>query len=204
MVSRLTGVSLHDHNCGMKCYRRDVIHEVRLYGELHRFVPVLAAARGYRIGELVIEHRARQHGHSKYGWNRLIKGFLDLLTVKFLTGFGQRPQHMLGTIGIGSFFLGTLGLVYLAIIWVVSRMSLGMDVVDIHERPALYYSLVLFLIGGQMMSMGFLGELITAHVGHDLDTYSITEQTPDVDGGPIQGGPIHGGSSGDSSIVDAG
>ena len=204
MVSRLMGVSLHYHNCGMNCYRRDVIHEVRLYGELHRFVPVLAAARGYRIGELVIQHRARQHGHSKYGWNRLLKGFLDLLTVKFLTGFGQRPQHMLGTIGIGSFFLGTLGLVYLAIIWVVSRLSLGMDVVDIHERPALYYSLVLFLIGGQMMSMGFLGELITAHVGHDLDTYSITEQTPDVDGDPIQGGPIQGGSSDDSSIMDAG
>jgi len=193
MVSRLTGVSLHDHNCGMKCYRRDVIHEVRLYGELHRFVPVLAAARGYRIGELVIEHRARQHGHSKYGWNRLIKGFLDLLTVKFLTGFGQRPQHMLGTIGIGSFFLGTLGLVYLAIIWFVSRMNVGMDVVDIHERPALYYSLVLFLIGGQMMSMGFLGELITAHLGYGLDTYSISEQTSDVDGGPI----------GDSSVMDA-
>lgn len=193
MVSRLTGVSLHDHNCGMKCYRRDVIHEVRLYGELHRFVPVLAAARGYRIGELVIQHRARQHGHTKYGWNRIIKGFLDLLTVKFLTGFGQRPQHMLGTIGIGSFFLGTLGLVYLAIIWFVSRMSIGMDVVHLHERPALYYSLVLFLIGGQMMSMGFLGELITAHLGHELDTYSITEQTPDVDGDSI----------GDSTVMDA-
>ena len=199
MVSRLTGVSLHDHNCGMKCYRRDVVHEVRLYGELHRFVPVLAAARGYRIGELVIQHRARQHGHSKYGWNRLIKGFLDLLTVKFLTGFGQRPQHMLGSIGIGSFFLGTLGLVYLAIIWVASRMNLGMDVIDIHERPALYYSLVLFMIGGQMMSMGFLGELITAHLGHDLDTYSISEQTSDVDGDSVDGD-----SSDNSSIMDAG
>ena len=178
MVSRLTGVSLHDHNCGMKCYRRDVIHEVRIYGELHRFVPVLAAARGYRIGELTIQHRPRQHGYSKYGWNRLIKGFLDLLTVKFLTGFGQRPQHMLGTIGIGSFFLGTLGLVYLAILWIISRMDLGMDVVHLHERPALYYSLVLFLIGGQMMSMGFLGELITAHLGHEVDSYSIAEHTP--------------------------
>jgi len=96
MVSRLTGVKLHDHNCGMKCYRREVLDEVRLYGELHRFVPVLAAARGFRVGELVIHHRPRQFGRSKYGVSRFIKGFLDLLTVKFLTGFGQRPQHLLG------------------------------------------------------------------------------------------------------------
>ena len=95
LVSSLTGVKLHDHNCGMKCYRRDVIREVRLYGELHRFVPVLAAARGFRVGELVIQHRARRFGQSKFGVNRFVKGFLDLITVKFLTGFGQRPQHLL-------------------------------------------------------------------------------------------------------------
>jgi len=114
MVSRMTGVVLHDHNCGMKCYRRQIFDEVQLYGELHRFVPVLAAARGYRVGELVIHHRARQHGHSKYGVSRILKGFLDLLTVKFLTGFGQRPQHVLGAAGLVSFLLGAAGLVYLA------------------------------------------------------------------------------------------
>ncbi|MBI3839546.1 MAG: glycosyltransferase family 2 protein, partial [Planctomycetia bacterium] len=103
LVSWLTGVRLHDHNCGMKCYRREVLREVRLYGELHRFVPVLAAARGFTIGELAIEHRPRKFGHSKYGMGRFIKGFLDLLTVKFLTGFGQRPQHLLGAIGLVSF-----------------------------------------------------------------------------------------------------
>ena len=111
MVSRLTGVMLHDHNCGMKCYRREVFDEVRLYGELHRFVPVLAAARGFRVGEVVVSHRPRQFGRSKYGFSRFIKGFLDLLTVKFLTGFGQRPQHMLGTVGLASFSLGTLGMI---------------------------------------------------------------------------------------------
>ncbi len=100
MVSRLTGVMLHDHNCGMKCYRREVLSEVRLYGELHRFVPVLAAARGFRVGELAIQHRARQFGHSKYGLRRFVRGFLDLLTVKFLTGFGHRPQHLLGAWGL--------------------------------------------------------------------------------------------------------
>ena len=113
MVSWLTGVQLHDHNCGMKCYRREVFDEVRLYGELHRFVPVLAHARGFRVGELVIQHRARKFGHSKYGVRRFVKGFLDLLTVKFLTGFGQRPQHLLGTIGLFCFLLGGLGLAYL-------------------------------------------------------------------------------------------
>ena len=106
MVSGLTGVKLHDHNCGMKCYRREVLGEVRLYGELHRFVPVLAAGRGYRVGEIVINHRARKFGQSKYGIARFVKGFLDLLTVKFLTGYGQRPQHLLGTVGLSCFVLG--------------------------------------------------------------------------------------------------
>ncbi len=109
MVSWLTGVRLHDHNCGMKCYRRAVLDEVRLYGELHRFVPVLAAARGFRIGEIEIHHRPRQAGRSKYGMTRFVKGFLDLLTVKFLTGFGQRPQHALGTAGLAAFSLGGAG-----------------------------------------------------------------------------------------------
>ncbi len=110
LVSHMTGVRLHDHNCGMKSYRREVFDEVRLYGELHRFVPVLADARGFRIGEVVINHRPRKFGKSKYGVSRIAKGFFDLLTVKFLTGFGQRPQHLLGMVGLLFFFLGFLGL----------------------------------------------------------------------------------------------
>ena len=110
MVSSLTSVRLHDHNCGMKCYRVEVLREIRLYGELHRFIPVLAAARGFRVGELVVEHRPRRFGRSKYGAWRFVKGFLDLLTVKFLTGFGRRPQHLLGSLGLISFFLGGLAL----------------------------------------------------------------------------------------------
>jgi hypothetical protein len=96
MVSSLTGVKLHDHNCGMKAYRAEVLREVRLYGEMHRFVPVLAAARGFEVGELVIQHRPRQHGKSKYGFNRFLRGFLDLLTVRFLTTHGRRPMHLFG------------------------------------------------------------------------------------------------------------
>src|SRR5439155_2394295 len=118
MVSGLTGVRLHDHNCGMKCYRALVFREVRLYGELHRFIPVMAAARGFRVGEIVINHRPRRFGRSKYGLRRFVKGFLDLLTVKFLTGFGQRPQHLLGTLGLGSFVAGNLALLWLVVTWI--------------------------------------------------------------------------------------
>ncbi len=177
MVSTLTGVKLHDHNCGMKSYRRDVFREVRLYGELHRFVPVLAHARGFRVGELAIQHRPRQHGHSKYGVRRFYKGFLDLLTVKFLTGFGQRPQHLLGAVGLISFCIGLVGLVYLAIYW-VSNMLAGVDP-KLHERPLVLYSLGALLLGGQMMSIGFLAELIIAYQGRETDTYSIAERTPE-------------------------
>jgi dolichol-phosphate mannosyltransferase len=168
LVSWLTGVYLHDHNCGLKCYRREVLAEVRLYGELHRFVPVLAAARGFRIGELAVSHRSRKHGHSKYGIRRFIKGFLDLLTVKFLTGFGQRPQHLLGGIGLVCFFLGTVGVTYLTGYWIVERI-LGHDP-ELHNRPALIYSIGAILFGAQLMSIGFLAELITAYTGRDAET----------------------------------
>ncbi len=177
MVSWLTGVSLHDHNCGMKAYRAEIFREVRLYGELHRFIPVLAAARGFRVGEIEINHRPRRFGHSKYGVRRFVKGFLDLLTVKFLTGFGQRPQHLLGTLGLVSFLLGNVGLLYLAVTWLI-RLWYPDLFLPLHERPLLIYSLGALLMGAQMMSIGFLAELITAYQGRDEDSYSIVEQTP--------------------------
>jgi glycosyltransferase involved in cell wall biosynthesis len=177
MVSWLTGVRLHDHNCGMKCYRADVFREVRLYGELHRFIPVLAAARGFRVGEIEINHRARKFGHSKYGIRRFIKGILDLLTVKFLTGFGQRPQHMLGGIGLFSFLLGLTGMVWLGITWLINFWTPGPDkpFLPLHQRPLLIYSLGAVLLGAQMMSIGLLAELITDYLGRDEDSYSIAE-----------------------------
>jgi glycosyltransferase involved in cell wall biosynthesis len=177
-VSRVTGVKLHDHNCGMKCYRREVFDEVKLYGELHRFVPVLAAARGFRVGEVVINHRPRQHGRSKYGFGRYVKGFLDLMTVKFLTGFGQRPQHLLGTAGLASFVLGALGMIVLACWWVISRIVPGMEPVLLHQKPSVIYSMGLMLLGGQLMSIGFLAELFIAYQAPDRRGYSICERTP--------------------------
>lgn len=178
LVGRFTGVHLHDHNCGFKCYRRDVILEVRLYGELHRFVPVLAAARGFRVGEVVVHHRPRQHGHSKYGVSRILKGFLDLLTVKFLTGYGHRPQHVLGTAGLVLLILGGAVLVYLAGEWSISRLNAtDVDDVHLHRRAALYYGLGLLILGGHFFSMGLLAEMITAFLARDADTYSVAEYT---------------------------
>jgi glycosyltransferase involved in cell wall biosynthesis len=178
MVSQMTGVHLHDHNCGMKCYRREIFDEVRLYGELHRFVPVLAAARGYKVGELVVQHRARKFGESKYGVTRIVKGFLDLFTVKFLTGFGQRPQHMLGTLGITSFLMGLFGMMSLASWWAVSRIDfLGMTAIHLHQTPLVLYSVALLLLGGQLMSIGFVAELVIAYHDPDIKAYSISQRT---------------------------
>jgi len=180
MVSYMTGVKLHDHNCGMKCYRREIFDEITLYGELHRFVPVLAAARGYRVGEKVIAHRARQFGVSKYGFTRFVKGFLDLFTVWFITGYGQRPQHLMGTIGLVAASLGLFVLTYLAVIWGVSRLEIeslaccGLDKpVHLHERAATLYGVALLLFGGQLLSMGFIAELLVANQNRIAKAYSI-------------------------------
>ncbi len=175
LVGRMTGVRLHDHNCGFKVYRREVFDEVRLYGELHRFVPVLAAARGFKIAEAAVNHRARRHGRSKYGVSRIVKGFLDLLTVKFITGFGQRPQHLLGATGLAAFLAGSLMLGYLAAAWIATRLVPGWEPLHVHQTALLYYALASFLIGGQFLSIGLLGEMITAFMIRQTDLYSIAE-----------------------------
>jgi len=182
LVSWLTGVKLHDHNCGMKCYRREIFDEVQLYGELHRFVPVLAASRGYRVGEIEIRHRPRPFGRSKYGVARFLKGFLDLLTVKFLTGFGQRPQHILGAVGLSFFAFGVLALMYLAAEWVITRMVPGLQPMHLHQRAATIYSIALLLMGGQLMSIGFLAELFIAYRSPIVKTYSVQEHVGAWDG----------------------
>jgi glycosyltransferase involved in cell wall biosynthesis len=176
MVSRLTGVELHDHNSGMKSYRAAVFREVRLYGELHRFIPVLAYARGFRIAEIEIAHRPRKFGYSKYGMRRFVKGFLDLLTVKFLTSFSHRPQHILGSIGLASFGLGALGMIWLAITWIIRQFEPEWFL-PLHQRPLLIYAVAALLLGTQMLTMGFLAELFTAHNARGIDEYSISETT---------------------------
>lgn len=175
LVGWMTGLKLNDHNCGFKVYRREIFDDVKLYGEMHRFVPVLAAAHGYRVGEIAVNHRAREHGRSKYGWSRLPKGFLDLLTVSFLTGFNQRPQHLLGSIGLLSFGAGSVGMVWLAIYWVL-RMTMYPEWDPLHQRPLVLYSLGALLLGSQLLCMGFLAELIVAKGQERKEPFSIREK----------------------------
>ncbi|MFQ5733523.1 MAG: glycosyltransferase family 2 protein [Planctomycetaceae bacterium] len=176
MVGRLTGLKLHDHNCGLKMFRADVANEIRIYGELHRFIPVLSHARGFRVTELPVHHRPRKHGRSKYGVRRFLRGFLDLLTVKFLTGFGQRPQHMLGAFGLLFFLLGMAGLGFLSIVWLLTNVG-GMDFDPIGPRPLLAYAIAATLLGAQAISLGLLAELLVAYTGRESDTYSVAERT---------------------------
>jgi glycosyltransferase involved in cell wall biosynthesis len=176
MVSGLTGLALHDHNCGLKCFRREVADEIRLYGELHRFIPVLAHARGFKVTELEVHHRPRRFGKSKYGFRRFMRGFLDLLTVKFLTGFGQRPQHVLGAVGLAFFGLGVIGLSFLAIVWLLTNLPPYWELGPIGQRPLLFYSVASLLLGGQLLSLGFLAELIVAYTGRQSDTYSVADR----------------------------
>lgn len=175
-VGWLTGVRLHDHNCGFKCYRREIFDEVQLYGELHRFVPVLAAARGWRVGEIAVNHRPRKFGHSKYGVRRFVKGFLDLLTVYFLTGYSQRPQHLLGTVGLISFLAGGFGVLLLTVWWFVSRLVPEVTPMHLHERAIFYYSMGALLLGAQFITVGFLAEMLTAYHTDKTASYSIKQR----------------------------
>ncbi len=168
LVSALTGCHLHDHNCGFKAYRRPVLDEVTLYGELHRFVPVLAFARGFRVAEIEVNHRRRRFGASKYGFARFIKGLLDLLTVQFLSQFGQRPLHILGALGLAMLALGGLGLTYLAVVWLTGGGPIG-------ERPLLSYSATLLGVGTQFVCLGILAELVTSYNIRETDTFSVAE-----------------------------
>ena len=178
LVNKMTGVKLHDHNCGFKVYRSQVFDDINLYGELHRFVPVLAAAKGYRVAEIPVHHRARMHGHTKYGSSRIVKGFLDLLTVSFITSFNQRPQHLLGSIGLISFLAGFLGLIIMAGYWTL-RMIWFPDWTPLHQRPVVIYSLGAFLLGAQMLTMGFLAELLVAKQAGQQTSYSVAETSGD-------------------------
>jgi glycosyltransferase involved in cell wall biosynthesis len=160
-VRTVSGVPLHDFNCGFKIYRQDVVRSIRVYGELHRFTPVLAHAEGFRIGELPVKHHPRRWGTSKYGWSRLIKGFLDLLTVTFLTEYRQRPMHVLGIPGLAALGAGLLIGLWLTAEKILTGASIG-------TRPLLLLSVLLVLVGAQFFGLGLLGELL-AHGAQTRD-----------------------------------
>ncbi|QNL21113.1 glycosyltransferase family 2 protein [Hyphobacterium sp. CCMP332] len=156
-----SGIKLHDFNCGLKAYKKEVVKQINVYGELHRYIPMLAKWNGFsRIGEKVVEHRARKYGTTKFGLERFIFGFLDLLSVTFITKFKKRPMHFFGSFGILSFFIGFL----------ISAFILGRKVYDVYkhiparpvtEQPLFYLALVGIVVGVQLFLAGYLAELIS-------------------------------------------
>ncbi len=166
-VNKAFGLELNDHNCGFKAYRREALDELNLYGELHRFVPALLHARGYRVGQIPVQHRARRFGKSKFGAKRLVKGALDLLTVWLNTRYGARPLHLFGGGGLLLSGLGIAILAYLSVLW-----SLGQP---IGNRPLLVLGTLLVLFGGQMVTVGLLGELVLRRTIGESDKYSVAE-----------------------------
>ncbi|HET7044841.1 MAG TPA: glycosyltransferase family 2 protein [Gaiellaceae bacterium] len=154
MTAWLTGVRLHDVNCGLKAYRADVVRDLRLYGELHRFIPVLAHHQGFRIAELSVNHRPREHGRSRYGLERYLRGFLDLLGVSFMGRYRHRPLHLFGGLGLGLGAIGFAILVYLTVVKAAGHAIGG--------RPLLLLGVLLVVVGLQFFSLGLISELVTA------------------------------------------
>lgn len=181
LVSSLTGLVLHDHNCGLKLFRAAVAAELRIYGELHRFIPVLAFSRGFRVTEVPVNHRPREFGYSKYGIRRFLRGLLDLVTVKFLISFGKRPLHATGGFGLAFLCAGMAGLFWLGLCWVLMRTGL-MSPATIGQRPLLAYSAASMLLGGQILSVGLLAELLIANLQSPQNDYSIRSRTDNCPG----------------------
>jgi glycosyltransferase involved in cell wall biosynthesis len=155
VTGRVSGLHLHDMNCGLKAYRAEVVRGLPLYGELHRFIPVLAHYRGYRVAELPVNHRPRTHGHSRYGLERYLRGFLDLLTVTFMGRYRHRPLHLFGGLGLVLGLLGTAILVYLTVLKATGSA--------IGQRPLLTLGVLLVVVGLQFFSLGLISEMVTSH-----------------------------------------
>ena len=168
VTSKVSGIAIHDFNCGFKAYRREVFDHVQLYGELHRYIPVLAGWKGFNTTEIAVEHRARQYGQSKYGFERLAKGLFDLLTIYVTRKYEGRPLHIFGGVGMLSGFLGVMILLYLTAIWLLGMGPIG-------NRPLLFFGILLTLFGAQLVSFGLLAEMISKSDNHHRDLFVIRE-----------------------------
>lgn len=147
------GLKLHDYNCGYKAYRKEVIKELDIYGEMHRYIPALAYSKGFRVDEIVVEHRSRKYGNSKYGWERFLRGFLDLMTVKLLTHYAKSPLYLFGNIGAVLSFTGFLMALYLSVLKIFYNQALS-------NRPLLFLAVLLIMVGMQFFSLGLISELL--------------------------------------------
>ena len=169
-----TGIGLHDMNCGLKAYRRDVVKSIEVYGEMHHYIPVLAKQAGFcRIGEKVVEHRARKYGKTKFGIERFINGFLDLMSILFMTKFGKKPMHLFGTLGVFVFLLGFFAAATVGAIKLIA-LSRGIAAPLVTSSPYFYLALTCMILGTQLFLTGFLGELVSRN-STERNNYQIKE-----------------------------
>jgi glycosyltransferase involved in cell wall biosynthesis len=164
----MTGIKIHDFNCGLKAYRKEVVKDVDVHGELHRYIPVLADWKGYKVGEIPVKHHPRKYGKTKFGVSRFFKGFIDLVTVIFTTRYIRRPLHFFGLLGLISFLIGFLIDGYLTILWFLHRVNLS-------NRPILYLGTLLIIVGVQFFSLGLIGEMLV-HNNNKENDYGIKEK----------------------------
>lgn len=171
----VTGIKLHDFNCGLKAYRAKVVKSIEVYGEMHRYIPVLAKQAGFnRIGEKIVQHQARKYGKTKFGWSRFVNGFLDLLSVVFVSKFGKKPMHFFGVMGTLMFLVGGVIAVWLVI---EKQCSLARHLPyrQVTDQPLFYFALTAIVIGTQLFLSGFLGELV-ARNSSERNSYLIDEK----------------------------
>ena len=167
---KMSGIYLHDFNCGLKAYKSEVVKNVEVYGEMHRYIPVLAKWAGFKkIGEKVVQHQARKYGTTKFGWERFVNGFLDLLSITFVSKFGKRPMHLFGLLGTISFFLGFMIAAYLTF------AKFAMQAYKMTDRPLFFFGLFFMVLGTQLFLAGFLGELISRGSA-DRNNYQVKER----------------------------
>ncbi|SMD33246.1 Glycosyltransferase involved in cell wall bisynthesis [Reichenbachiella faecimaris] len=161
VARKFSGIKLHDFNCGLKAYKKEVVKSIDVYGEMHRYIPFLAKGQGFaKIGERVVQHQARKYGETKFGLERFIFGFLDLLSISFVSKFKKRPMHFFGSFGTLSFFFGTI-----ITFWVIGRkiyeVQMGLPARDVVDQPLFFLALVAVIIGVQLFLAGFIGEMMT-------------------------------------------
>ena len=174
---RASGISLHDFNCGLKAYRKEVVKTIEVVGEMHRYIPVLAAHKGFtKIDEQIVQHQARKYGKTKFGWSRFINGFLDLITLQFLDKFGKRPMHFFGLWGSFMFLIGLFFAAYLGL----DKLYFTPDARLITERPEFYIALTTMILGCQFFVAGFLGELLLGQQKNNK-RYTIAEKINSAD-----------------------
>lgn len=171
VARRATGLTLHDFNCGLKAYKKEVVKSIDLYGEMHRNIPMLAQEAGfYRIGEKIVHHQARKYGHTKFGLSRFINGFLDMISMVVQRRFGRRPMHFFGTVGFFMFVIGFFSAAYVGFskLWMLSQ---GQKTILVTENPWFYITLTLMILGVQFFMAGFVGEMIVKSRSHIPDFY---------------------------------